>query len=107
MKKHWFPVVLALAFVFAACDNPAGSNDKSLPNNPGSSDGVETLSSSYTGTKSGVTYTLVITPSKARIAVGFGYVLTVKKADSEKNSNGTIEAVNGNTLTLLPNAENA
>ena len=104
MKKRYFLAILALAFIFIACKNPAGSSD---PDNPGGTSGAEPHSTTYTGIKNGVKFTLVITPRPARAAADDGYVLTYKRTDSEKDSSGIIVKIIGNIFTLLPSFEGA
>lgn len=52
MKKRMFCAFLALTFIFFACKNPAGSDDNVISSNPNNPDGGESLSTTFTGTKS-------------------------------------------------------
>ena len=74
----------AVSAMFAACGNPAdGTEDQEQP------------TATYTGTKSGKTYTLILSSRAGRAAVqaGGAYVLTVSQGEDEKTGAGTIKGV--------------
>jgi len=96
----FFAVVAATALILGACKNPAGKT----PNG-----GVDLAleGSTYAASKSGVVYTLTITPAAGRAVhfEGDGYTLSVKRSSgditSEKISSGTIKSYASNGYIIL------
>ena len=107
MKKRGYPMFLALAFAFAACNSPIGFIGGISGNPGGTGDNNQTLSTTYTATNDGVLYTLIVTSLPARAAAGDEYELTVESPTSVKTSKGTIESVEQNNLKLKPNNKNS
>ena len=112
-KSNLFTVITVLTFAlfFAACGNPAGSslnpgdNSGNNPNsNPG---GPDTVLGTYTATKSGATYTLIVNKGKAKAAVGNGYELTIAKSSVNSVSTGSVVEVTENLIVLKPSSKDA
>jgi hypothetical protein len=90
-------LIMAIVFVFAACDGGGGgSNNQTNPTDP------TPLTVTFTGTADGQTYSLKITqiaPNRSFApATGHTYELPV----GTKKSSGTVTSNTGGTLTLQP-----
>jgi len=107
MKNPLSLALFTIAIIFTACQ-PLTNTPRSLGGSNGAGDDIEPILTKYNGTKSSVKYTLVVTHIPARTVVkGDDYELTTESGNAKKTSTGTIEAVDGNNLTLKPGYENA
>ena len=115
MKKR-FSVLGIVAFVAivafslsledcgSATGGPSGVGNPGDGKTPGGSASAETT---YTATKSGVTYTLIVGDGVIKAAVGNNYKLIILSSGSEKISTGTVVEVTEKIILLKPSYKDA
>ena len=113
-KLRFFGIIVlsaVLIFGMVGCGGAGISDEPDVAGNTPEST-VDTRgapSGTYTSTKSGVSYTLVVSPSQARAvhAVGDTFTLTVKNGATEKTSTGKLVEVTDSTLSVQPSYKDA